>query len=112
MKAETTAMFKHGFWGAVVGAVIAIIIGFTLGGWQTRGMAEEEAVATAAAICVAQFMKQPDAQERLKELQAVSTWDRPWFIEKGGWHTMPGEAQARPGVSRACAEGLALLLEK
>lgn len=112
MKAETAAMFKHGAWGAVVGAVIAIIIGFAWGGWQTTGMAEEVALANRAAICVAQFMKQPNAQEKLKELKEVSSWDRASFIEKGGWDKMPGEAQASSTVSRACAEGLGLLMEK
>jgi hypothetical protein len=112
MKAETAAMFKHGAWGAVLGAVIALIIGFAWGGWQTRGMAEEAALADRAAICVAQFMGQPDAQQKLKELKEVSSWDRPSFIEKGGWDRMPGEAQARDSVSRACAERLGLLMEK
>jgi hypothetical protein len=112
MKAETTAMFKHGAWGAVLGAVVAIIVGFAWGGWQTGGMAEEGQVATRAAICVAQFMKQPDAQEQLKKLQEVSTWDRAYFIEQGGWDKMPGEAEARHPVSQACAEGLALLIQK
>lgn len=112
MKAETAAMFKHGVWGAVLGAVIAIIIGFALLGWQTRGMADEEALATRAAICVAQFMRQPDAQARLQELMKVSSWERPSFIEKGGWDKIPGEAQASYTVSRACAEGLGLLAQK
>jgi hypothetical protein len=111
MNAQTAATLKHGAWGAVLGAVIAVIIGFAWGGWQTRGMAEEEALAARAAICVAQFMKQPDAQGKLKELKEVSSWDRASFIEKGGWDKMPGEAEAGYTVSRACAAGLELLMQ-
>lgn len=95
-----------------MGAVIAIIIGFSWADWQTRGMAEEAALANRAAICVAQFMAQPDAQQKLKELKEVSSWDRYSFIEKGGWDKMPGETQASGTVSRACAEGLGVLMEK
>lgn len=116
MKPETGAMVKHGIWGAIFGAVIAMIVGFAWGGWATggtsRGMAEEAVLATRAAICVAQFMKQPNAQEKLKELKEINSWERASFIEKGGWDKMPGEAEASYTVSRACADGLSLLAEK
>jgi len=109
-------MVKHGVWGLVIGAVITMIIGFAWGGWTTRGTslkrAEEAALATRAAICVAQFMKAPNAQEKLKELKEISSWERGAFIEKGGWDKMPGEAEASHTVSRACADGLELLMEK
>ncbi len=116
MKAETVGMIKHGVWGAIFGAVIAIIVGFAWGGWKTggtsRGMAEEALLTTRAAICVAQFMKQPNAQEKLKELKEIGSWERATFIEKGGWDKMPGEAQASYTVGRACADGLEILMEK
>jgi uncharacterized membrane protein YeaQ/YmgE (transglycosylase-associated protein family) len=113
---ETAGMMKHGIWGLVIGAIITLIIGFAWGGWRTggtsRGMAEEAVLATRAAICVAQFMKQPNPQEKLKQLKEISSWERATFIEKGGWDKMPGEAQASYTVSRACADGLELLIEK
>ncbi len=114
MKPETAGMIKHGVWGAVFGAVIAIIVGFAWCGWATRGgsrgMTAEAVLATRAAICVAQFMKQPNAQEKLKELKDISSWERATFIEKGGWDKMPGEALASTTVSEACAKGLELLM--
>jgi uncharacterized membrane protein YeaQ/YmgE (transglycosylase-associated protein family) len=113
---ETAAMMKHGVWGAIFGAVIAIIVGFAWGGWSTRGGAQQTTEAavltTRAAICVAQFMKQPNAQDKLKELKDISSWDRATFIEKGGWDKMPGQAEASYTVSRACADGLDLLMGK
>jgi len=116
MKTETAAMVKHGVWGLVIGAIIAMIIGFAWGGWTTGGgsrrMSEEAVLATRAAICVAQFMKQPNAQEKLNELKAISSWERATFIEKGGWDKMPGEEEANYTVSRACADGLDVLMEK
>jgi len=62
MKPEAEVRVKYGVWGLVVGAVIAMIIGFAFGGWTTSGttktMTQEAVLASQAAICVAQFMKQ------------------------------------------------------
>ena len=33
------------------------------------------------------------------------------FIEKGGWDIMPGQEKADYGVSRACADGVGLLIK-
>jgi hypothetical protein len=116
MKPETAGKIKYGVWGLIVGAIIAMIIGFGWGGWSTFGTTEtrtkEALLATRAAICVAQFMKQPNHQEQLKELEKISRWTRAEFIEKGGWDKMPGEEEAGFAVARACADGLALLIEK
>jgi hypothetical protein len=75
-------------------------------------MTEEAVLASEAAICVAQFMKQPNHEEKLKELAALDSWKRPEFIEKGGWAIMPGQKKADYAVARACADGLELLIKK
>jgi hypothetical protein len=54
-------------------------------------MGDEAVLAARAAICVAQFMKQPNPQEKLQELEKVSSYQRSTFIEKGGWDKMPGK---------------------
>ena len=116
MTPVTAGKIKYGVWGLICGAVIAIIIGFAWGGWKTMGAAEtrtkEALLATRAAICVAQFMKQPNHQEKLKEFEEVSRWKRAELIEKEGWDQMPGEEKAGYAVARACADGLELLFEK
>ena len=79
MKPETAGKFKFGVWGLIIGAVIAMIIGFAWGGWTTSGttqkMSEEAVLASQAAICVAQFMKEPDHEEKLKELGELDSWN-------------------------------------
>jgi hypothetical protein len=94
---------------------MAIIVGFNWGGWTTRGTSQERTdaarLAVRAAICVAQFTDKPSAQ-RLKELRAVNSWERPAFIEKGGWDRMPGEEKAGEAVARACVEGLDPLITR
>ena len=116
MKPETAAKAKYGVWGLICGAVIAMILGFAWGGWTTFGttqaMTKEAVLASQAAICVAQFMKQPNHESKLKELEAVSSWQRAEVIEKGGWDKMPGQAKAGYAVARACADGLELLFKK
>jgi len=116
MKPERAAKIKYGTWGFIGGAVIAIIVGFAWGGWTTAGSAQtkssEAVLASQAAICVAQFMKQPNADEKLKTLGDGSSWQRAEVIEKGGWDKMPGQEKASWAVARACADGLELLIKK
>ena len=116
MKPETEGKIKYGVLGLIVGAVIVMIIGFAWGGWTTssttKTMTEEAVLASQAAICVAQFMKQPNYEEKLKELGELDSWKRAEYIEKGGWDKMPGQKEADYAVSRACADGLELLIKK
>jgi hypothetical protein len=116
MKPENAAKFKYGIWGLIVGGVIAMIIGFVWGGWTTarttKTMTKEAVLASQAAICVAQFMKETNHEEKLKEFEKVEFWQRAEFIEKGGWDKMPGQKEADHGVARSCSDGLELLLKK
>ena len=116
MKPETAGKVKFGVWGLIVGAIIAMIIGFAWGGWTTSGttktMTEEAVLASQAAICVAQFMKEPNHEEKFKEFEKTSSWERAKFIEKGGWDMMPGQEKAGYLVARACADGLELLIKE
>ena len=116
MKTETELKLKYGIWGLIAGAVGAMIIGFNWGGWTTRGTSQQvtdaAVLTTRSAICVAQFVKGPNEKQRFKELKAVNTWERAAYIEKGGWDRMPGEEKAGDTVARACAEGLAVIVDQ
>lgn len=116
MSPETAGRLKVGLWTLFGGAIVAIVVGFAWGGWTTAGAsrqgADEAVLATRAAICVAQFMKDPNHEARLEELAGVSSWERVPLIEKHGWDKMPGEEKASPTVSRACADGLEVLLSR
>jgi hypothetical protein len=116
MTPVTAGKVKYGVLGLICGAVIAMILGFAWGGWTTRStsqqMGEEAVLAVRAAICVAQFMKDPNHQEHLQAIGKLTSYERASFIEKGGWQKMPGEDTASPTVTRACARGLDVLIEK
>ena len=115
MNPVTAGKVKYGVWGLICGALIATILGFAWGGWTTSGttqrMGEEAVLAARAAICVAQFMKDPNHQEHLQAIGKLSSFERATFIEKGGWHKMPGEDTASSTVTRACARGLDVLMK-
>ena len=69
-------------------------------------------VASQAAICVAQFMKEPNHEAKLKELSDLGSWQRAEAIEKGGWDKMPGQEKAASLVAQACAKGVEVLIKK
>jgi len=116
MNAEIGGKIKYGVWGLICGAVVAMIIGFAWGGWTTSSTSQTKSdaavLASQAAICVAQYMKEPNSQEKLKELEAIDSYKRSEFIEKGGWDKMPGQKEASAGVSSACVAGLEVLIKK
>ncbi|MFH0938659.1 MAG: hypothetical protein V1899_05190, partial [Planctomycetota bacterium] len=78
----------------------------------TQKMSDEAVLASQAAICVAQFMKDPNHEAKLKELEGMDSWKRSGFIENGGWDKMPGQKEASRGVSRACVAGIEVLIKK
>src|SRR2546427_3295632 len=98
MTPVTAAKVKYGVWGLIGGAIIAMIIGFAWGGGTTSGTTQrrgdEAVLAARAAICVAQFMKEPNHQEQLQALEKVSSYQRRTFLEKRGWGKMSEETKA------------------
>ena len=104
MTAEMEVKTKFGIGGLICGAIIAMIIGFGWGGWVTAStnqkMTDTAVLATQAAICVAQYVKEPNSQEKLKEFEAIDSYKRSEFIEKGGWDKMPGQKEASYGCSQ------------
>ena len=103
---------KPSLWGAVGGAIVLAIIGFSWGGWVTGGTAQEMAeklsreavVSRLAPICVEQFNQEAEKVQKLEELKEISSWKRKDYVEKQGWATMPGEKEADYKVASRCAE--------
>jgi hypothetical protein len=106
---------KPACWGAVVGAVGIMIIGFSWWGWVLGSTAESMAKARAdgavtallVPICVEKFMAQADATVKLAEFQRSMSWQQSQLIEKGGWATATGSKDPNSAVARMCAQQLA-----
>jgi len=103
-------------WGAVGGAVICAVLGFTWGGWTTGSTARKEqavaaqsaTVAALAPICAERFRAQSDGPAKIAALAQASSWERATVVEKSGFALMPGSKTTDSDVARACAEILAV----
>ena len=112
MNQENKEKIKTGVWGAVGGAVIAMIIGFGWGGWvlghTSESMGKEMAQIAVAdrltPICVAQFNQDPEKDAKLKKMNEIDSWKRPQFVRDQGWATMPFEKEPDSRVADRCSE--------
>lgn len=101
---------KPAAWGVVGGAIGAMMIGFTVGGWVTGGGAAKMESASAEAaviqaflpICVTEAQKNPDM---IGALEKERRWDQDDFIVEAGWVDNV-TAEYRTKVARACATTL------
>ncbi|HZS83560.1 MAG TPA: hypothetical protein VFA50_11855 [Stellaceae bacterium] len=102
------------FWSCIACVIATIVIGFTWGGWVTGGTAAQMASAAAdnanaklaAAFCVNQFEKSPDAAAKFASLKKTDSWERDDFITKGGWVTLPGVKEPISGAADLCVQQL------
>jgi hypothetical protein len=92
--ARSYTWVKPGIWGAIIGVVGIMILGFWSFGWVLGSKADQmasdranTAVAEALApACAAKFFAQADAPAKLSELKKLtSDYAQRDFIEKGGW---------------------------
>lgn len=104
--------FRAPLIGAIAGAIISTVAGFTIGGWMTSSKAESLAntrstaavISVLAPICARSFKDGADQAAQLAALKSKSAWEQEAFVTKGGWAKMPGAAETSSGVARACAE--------
>jgi hypothetical protein len=96
------------FWACAGSVAVAMIAGFSLGGWMTGGSAQAMADKAAgqarqelaAVVCVERFMAAPDARVQLAALQGLtSAYTQGQFIQEGGWAIMPVASDAAPSTS-------------
>jgi hypothetical protein len=100
------------FWSMGAAIILTMIIGFNWGGWVTGGAAQKmgEVMAKNAVIqrlvpmCVNQFNQDPGRDQKLKELNDTSTYQRGSYVEDQGWATMSGEAKPDSHVATECAK--------
>ena len=94
MAARSYPWLKPGIWGALIGIVGIVILGFWQFGWLLGSKADEMAQARAtlpvaqalAPVCAAKFFAQADAPAKLVELKTLtSDYEQRTFVEKGAW---------------------------
>ena len=103
---------KTSVWGAIIGAIIVMIIGFGWGGWvlgstsQRRAdkMVDDALVARLAPMCVAQFNEDANKDVKFRELESKNRWERNKYVEEQGWATLPFEEEPDSMVAEVCVE--------
>ena len=109
------AWLKSGIWGAVIGCVVTMIVGFSWGGWTTSSTANEKAVqrantavtATLVPICLAQEKIDSSKGTKLSQLRGItSAYEQTEFVMKAGWATFAGKEDPNRDVAEACASAL------
>jgi hypothetical protein len=109
------AWLKPGIWGAVIGGILTMIVGFSWGGWTTHSTANQDALkrvdaavtATLVPICLAQGKIDTAKGKKLADLKAItSSYEQTEFVMKTGWATFPGKEDANRDVAEACATAL------
>ncbi len=106
---------KPAAWGVVGGAIAAMVIGFTWGGWVTGGTAVQMGATSAEAaivqaftpLCVAKAEQEP---EQLALLEEESRWKHDDFVVEAGWVDNVKE-NYRAEVARACAAAVLEAME-
>jgi hypothetical protein len=109
------ALLKSGAWGAVIGSILTMIVGFSWGGWTTSTTANQLAMSradtavtsTLVPFCVAQEKADASKGKKLGELTGITaSYEQTDFVMKAGWATFPGTADPNRNVAEACASAL------
>ena len=103
---------KNSVWGAIIGATIAIIIGFGWGGWVLGSTSQKKAdtmvadalIARLVPMCVAKYNADAKKEMKFRELTEKSYWERDAYVKEQGWATMPYEKEPDSIVAEVCAE--------
>lgn len=107
---------KPGAYGVAVGAVAAIIGGFSWGGWQTaagardmaKTMSDESVVAALVPVCLEMSRNDIERTEKISKIREVASYRRREAVMATGWATMPGADGPDRGLASACAAALDL----
>ena len=107
---------KPGIYGALGGAIVVSIFGFTWGGWMTnasaesmaKNMASEEVTQAMVPVCLNLSAADTERAEKLAVLQELSGFGRRNAMMETGWATRPGSDKPDRDLADACMAGLEL----
>lgn len=111
---NTPEWLKPGIYGAVIGAAVVGIGGFTWGGWVTGGtahdramaMSRDDVVAAMAPVCLDMAQTDPDRAAQLAAIRDTQTYQRRNALMEAGWATVPGAEAPDRDIAQACLASL------
>jgi hypothetical protein len=109
---------KSAVGGAIVGAIATIAVGFTFGGWITRGTSDRliasnmsDGIALALTpYCLEKSKDEPQVVKVMAEYKAAPAYSRRTLVEKSGWATPLGAEEPNAALAAACSNALAKAL--
>lgn len=107
---------KPGIYGALVGALVVGVVGFTWGGWVTgatasaraTAMAHDDVIAALVPVCLDIAQTDPDRAAKMATIEAASNFQRRDAVMAAGWATVPGAEAPDRDIARACLDALDL----
>jgi len=111
---NTPEWLKPGIYGAVIGAAVVGIGGFTWGGWVTGGtahdramaMSHDDVVAAMVPVCLDMAQADPDRAAKLAIIRDAETYRRRNALMDAGWATVPGAEAPDRDIAQACLASL------
>lgn len=111
---NTPEWLKPGVYGAIFGAALVGIVGFSWGGWVTGGtahdramaMSHEDVVAAMVPVCLDMARTDPDRMAKLAAIRDTSTYQRRTALMETGWATVPGAEAPDRDIALACLASL------
>ena len=105
---------KPALWGAVAGALVMTIVGFSFMGWKTGTSADQmaktqvsEALITAMVpFCVAKAKLDQDGGTMTKFRAESSSYARTQIVQAAGWATLAGATTSDYALASACSDRL------
>ena len=105
---------KPGIYGALIGAVVVGVVGFTWGGWVTGGtsndramaMSRDDVVASMVPVCLDMAQSDPARADKLETIRAASSYQRRDALMEAGWATMPGMDSPDRDIAQDCLAAL------
>lgn len=107
---------KPGIYGAVVGAVVVSLVGFSWGGWVSGSTASDRATAMArksvvtamVPVCLDMAHSDQASADKMQTIRAAETYKRRDALMATGWATMPGTDAPNRDIAQACLAELDL----
>lgn len=107
---NTPEWLKPGLYGALIGAGVLGIAGFSWGGWVTGGTAQDRAmamshddvVAAMVPVCLDMARTDPGRVAKLASIRAASTYQRRDALMDAGWATVPGTSEPDRDIAQDC----------
>lgn len=107
---------KPGLYGAILGAVVISVIGFSWGGWVTgpssrnraAALAQSSVVAAMLPVCLDMARSDPARADKMATIRAASIYKRRDALMAAGWATMPGTDAPNRDIAQACLSELDL----